>query len=269
LFYAVKANLTREQLRTMREGGVVRIQPGIESLSSRVLGLMRKGVRASQNVNFLRWSRFYGIGVAWNLIYGFPKESADDCRQQADLIPNLVHLDPPAGAGRIWMERFSPIFEDRASFPARWTAPEKKLSYVYPPRVDLSKLAYVFDYELEDTLPETDFDELRAAVSAWKSAYSDGRQPSLTLHRAPDFIQIIDRRQAETVSVHTFEGDLARLYGELMDKPRSPRMLTESGELPYGAAEIEDALDEFVARGLMMRDGNLFLSLALPASPWR
>jgi len=28
--------------------------------------------------------------------------------------------------------------------------------------------------------------------------------------------------------------------------------------------EVTEALDEFVARGLMMRDRNLFLSLALP-----
>lgn len=41
IFYEVKANLTREQLRTMRRAGVVSIQPGIESLSSHVLQLMR------------------------------------------------------------------------------------------------------------------------------------------------------------------------------------------------------------------------------------
>jgi ribosomal peptide maturation radical SAM protein 1 len=269
MFYAVKANMTREQLRTMRDGGVLRIQPGIESLSSRVLGLMRKGVRAAQNVNFLRWARFYGIGVAWNLIYGFPKESADDCREQVELIPKLVHLDPPAGAGRIWMERFSPIFEDRASFPAKWTAPEKRLQYVYPPYVDLTQLAYVFDYVLEDALPESEFDELRKAVAAWNDANADGAQPSLTLHRASDFVQIIDRRDVDTVAVHTFEGDLAALYDQVMEKPKSARMIAEQGCLPHRAEEIEDAMDEFVARGLMMRDGNLFLSLALPASPWR
>jgi len=50
IFYEVKANLSREQLRLMAQAGVTHIQPGIESLSSNVLLLMRKGVRAIQNV---------------------------------------------------------------------------------------------------------------------------------------------------------------------------------------------------------------------------
>ncbi|MFD0517915.1 radical SAM protein [Paractinoplanes durhamensis] len=43
LFYEVKANLGRAQLRLLAQAGVRRLQPGLESLSTRVLGLMRKG----------------------------------------------------------------------------------------------------------------------------------------------------------------------------------------------------------------------------------
>jgi hypothetical protein len=53
MFYEVKANLTREHLRLMSRAGVTLCQPGLESLSSHVLHLMRKGVRAAQNVNVL------------------------------------------------------------------------------------------------------------------------------------------------------------------------------------------------------------------------
>ena len=42
-------------------GGVTQLQPGIESLSSNVLRLMRKGVRAIQNVNLLRWAHYYDL----------------------------------------------------------------------------------------------------------------------------------------------------------------------------------------------------------------
>ena len=266
IFFAVKANMTREQLRRLRDGGVRRIQPGIESLSSHVLDLMRKGVRASQNVNFLRWARFYGIEVAWNMIFGFPKETLDDCSEQTSLLSKLLHLDPPAAASRIWMERFSPIFEDRATFPAKSVAPERELQFIYPRDFDLSQLAYVFDYELEDTLPDSAFEGIIKAVETWKEADAREVRPSLTLHRAPDFIQIVDGRDPEMVSVHTFEGALAKLYEAVMEKPHSAKMVVESTGLPQGVAEVEDALNEFVARDLMMRDGQLFLSLALPAS---
>lgn len=71
IFYEVKANLTRAQLKVLAAAGVTNLQPGIESLSSHVLRLMDKGVRAVQNVNLLRWARYYGIGVGWNILWGF------------------------------------------------------------------------------------------------------------------------------------------------------------------------------------------------------
>src|SRR3954454_4277677 len=43
LFFEVKANPRRDQLATLRAGGTSAIQPGIESLSTQVLKVMRKG----------------------------------------------------------------------------------------------------------------------------------------------------------------------------------------------------------------------------------
>ena len=46
LFYETKANLTLQQVRRLREAGVWRIQPGIESFSDEALRLMKKGCTA-------------------------------------------------------------------------------------------------------------------------------------------------------------------------------------------------------------------------------
>ena len=78
LFYETKANLTKEQVKLLRDAGVLAIQPGVESLSTHVLQLMRKGVTALQNIQLLKWCRQYGVTVAWNLLYGFPGETAAD-----------------------------------------------------------------------------------------------------------------------------------------------------------------------------------------------
>src|SRR5581483_3803198 len=67
LFYETKANLRREQIRLLREAGVTRIQPGIESLSTAVLRLMRKGVTAVQNIQLLRWCAEYMVEPYWSL----------------------------------------------------------------------------------------------------------------------------------------------------------------------------------------------------------
>jgi ribosomal peptide maturation radical SAM protein 1 len=63
LFYELKANVTREQVRLLRAAGVDRIQPGLESLSTPILRLMKKGVTALQNVRLLKWAAQYGLRV--------------------------------------------------------------------------------------------------------------------------------------------------------------------------------------------------------------
>ena len=95
---------------------------------------------------------YYEIDLIWNFLWGFPGETVEDYDQQAELIPAIVHLEPPdVGGMRIWMERFSPIYFDREAFPAKNIRPELSYFYVYPERFDMEKVAYFFDYELENT----------------------------------------------------------------------------------------------------------------------
>jgi hypothetical protein len=266
VFYEVKANLSRQQLCSMRKSGLCQIQPGIESLSSHVLALMRKGVRASTNVNLLKWACYYGLDVGWNIIWGFPGEQVEDYDDMAALLPNLVHLQPPAGANRIWMERFSPIFSDTEAFPSVWRRPETSYRYVYPEGVDLEQAAYFFEYKLEGTLPESAYLETAKRVDEWIQAWSGETRPSLALWAAPGFIQIDDHRHPDNIGTYTFSDPLASIYRACEEAPIAAHMLKERLALDHDLEEVEAALEEFRVRGLMMRDGNLFLSLAVPAT---
>src|SRR5262249_45381988 len=108
LFFEVKANLTRSQIRLLRAAGIQRIQPGLESLSSHVLTLMRKGTTMLVNAQLLKWAHYYGISVFWEIIPGFPGETEQDYQEQIELTPSLSPLPPPQGVGPVWLERFSP-----------------------------------------------------------------------------------------------------------------------------------------------------------------
>src|SRR5947209_12986231 len=92
LFYETKANLTKEQLLSMKAAGIVALQPGIESLSTYVLGLMRKGTTALQNIQMLKWCKEIGIVPHWNVLYGFPGERPSDYLEMAHLMGALHHL---------------------------------------------------------------------------------------------------------------------------------------------------------------------------------
>jgi ribosomal peptide maturation radical SAM protein 1 len=264
LFYEMKANLDRRQIEMLVQAGVREIQPGIESLSSRVLRLMDKGSKSATNVNLLRWGTHHEMNIHWNVLCGFPGETTDDYASQADLAARIVHLQPPIGSGLLVMERFSPMFTDRERFPMRVLRPEPAYALIYPPTYDLLELAYYFEYEFVDHLPSEAFAPLHAVIDRWKEAWRAAPQPTLELWRTPDVIHIEDRRDPDTPIDFSFEGDLLDLYLACFDGPRSVRRLAEEAETRYSRARLDAALDGFTEHGLMMRDGNLCLSLALP-----
>jgi ribosomal peptide maturation radical SAM protein 1 len=265
MFYEVKANLTRDQVRLMAQGGVVRIQPGIESLSSHVLHLMRKGVTAAQNVNLLRWAQYYGIEVAWNILWGFPGETEEDYAEQAAALSDLVHLKPPAGAARIWMERFSPLFQEAEAFRHTRRAPEASYGYVYPDSVDLEQAAYFFEYELADALPDAAYVDIRQGVRAWNERWKADQPPVLTYWSAPGFLQIYDGRHPGQEGTYTFEGLLADIYLACVDRPRTASAVSDRLGPDVPADVVREVFTEYRRRGLMFLDGSLALSLALPA----
>lgn len=269
IFYEVKANLTRSQVKTLALGGVTGLQPGIESLSSRVLRLMDKGVRAAQNVNLLRWARYYGIEVAWNILWGFPGETELDYAEQAAVVPHLAHLRPPASVGPVVLERFSPMYAQPDRFPVRYRRPEASHRYVYPAAVDLDRVAYFFDYELTDALPASAYAALDKAVGDWSAAWAGGESPVLTYQSAPGLVRIVDGRHCGSEGAYTFRGTLADIYLACVDRPTTAEAVRRRLGLTSAAEDIEHVFTEFQERGLMFLDGNLALSLALPATPGR
>ncbi|NUT99071.1 MAG: RiPP maturation radical SAM protein 1 [Saccharothrix sp.] len=268
-FYEVKANLSRTQLRVLAAAGVTRMQPGIESLSTSVLRLMDKGVRAAQNVNLLKWARYYGISVGWNVLWGFPGETAEDYARQADLVPHLVHLQPPASAARVWLERFSPMFTQPERFRTRRRVPEPSYRHVYPSTVDLERIAYVFEYEFEDALPPAAYTPLTEAVAAWRRRWEEATPPALVYRSAPGYLEIYDLRHPGREGTYTFRDTLADIYLACTERPTTAAAVRNRLDLDLPVRAIEDAFEQFQERGLMFLDDNLALSLALPATPGR
>ncbi|HEV7899118.1 MAG TPA: RiPP maturation radical SAM C-methyltransferase [Planosporangium sp.] len=265
IFYEVKANLTRAQLKLLARGGVTHLQPGLESLSSDVLRLMDKGVRAAQNVNLLRWARYYGIDVAWNILWGFPGETARVYAEQAAVVAHLAHLQPPSSADRIWLERFSPLYTRPERFRLRSRRPERSYRYVYPDSIDLDRVAYFFEYELDDALPDSAYEGLRRAVAEWSQAWRSDHRPVLTYWSAPGFLQIYDGRYQGREGTYTFQDTLADIYLACGDRPTTASAVRDKLRLDLPVSAVEDVFGEFQQRGLMFLDDSLAVALALPA----
>jgi ribosomal peptide maturation radical SAM protein 1 len=262
IFYEVKSNLTPEQIGALARAGVRRIQPGIESLSTPVLKLMRKGVRGIQNVNLLRWCRFHGIRVSWNLLWGFPGESAEHYAEQAALLPKLLHLQPPDGCGRLWMERFSPLYTQRELLGVSDIRPSASYHHVYPNTVDLAQAAYFFDYAVQGALPDETFEPIAEALGHWRAEAQRQPRPHLGCQQAPGYVRITDRRRPDRAGCYELEGELAQLFQACLDRPRS--VASVARDTGIAAERVQDALQAFVERDLMMLEGNLALALPVP-----
>lgn len=272
-FYEVKANLTRADLRTMYRGGVRRIQPGIESMSTRILGLMKKGATMLDNVRLLKWALYYGIRVNWNLLWGFPGERADDYRGQLTILRQLSHLEAPSRFARIWLERFSPYFADKGSFPIREVRPEASYAFVYPSGVALEKIAYFFDYSMDETVAEGELCTSGEWVAEWQRRWSASTPTdSLTYARTPDAVTVEDRRSRERSITHTLPGPLGVAYEYCNETARSSRdvlaLLSQSpGKEKLTLGGVRRALDGLCDLGLMLVENDHYLGLALPCNP--
>ncbi len=151
LFYETKANLSHAQVRALAQAGVAEIQPGIEAMSDHVLELMRKGTVAVRNVQLLKWCREFGVGADWNLLYGFPDETADDYAETLDVLRSIPHLQSPTAVGPIRLDRFSPFHEDAAGFGMERVRPLDAYRHLYPVAPDtLNDIACYFDFDYAD-----------------------------------------------------------------------------------------------------------------------
>lgn len=262
LFYALKANLRKDQLRALRDAGISKIQPGIESLSDDVLRRMRKGETALQNIQLLKWCRELGLKTAWNLIWGFPGEPAEEYERMAALLPLLTHLTPPQSAKSIRLDRFSPNFEQSPALGFEGIEPCPAYRHIYPfPEDSLRNLAYHFAFRYPDgrdvgayTAP------LEREIERWQTVHRDS---GLFCADRGGELWIWDLRPGAAEALTVLTG-LERTLYLACDSVRGLRRLAEETAAPAG--EIEERLEPLLEWGLMIRHGDRLLSLAVAAS---
>ncbi|MEV5650996.1 RiPP maturation radical SAM C-methyltransferase [Nocardia sp. NPDC052254] len=261
LHYEIKANITAEQAATMRAARVWSVQPGIESLVDDALRRMDKGIGGARNVRALRDLESEGITVGWNWLYGFPGERVDDYRNVIEQIPALAHLQPPGGTSRIFLERFSPNFDDPAiGFTERLPAERYQLVYDLDRRV-LADLVYEFDTP-DHGITQEQVAPLDAAIAEWQAQYP---QSSLLRREVDGMLIIRDRRFGWAARDHVFTDPRERETWVELEHGRTisglHRSLAAAG-FSWDAAELAQWLATQLEYGLVFTEGGRWLALA-------
>lgn len=266
IFYEVKANLKPRQLKQLAAGGVRSVQPGIESLSTRVLALMNKGVTGIANVRFLKWARYYGMNVDWHILRGFPGEQDADYEAQLETMALIGHLQPPsAKSHRLRLDRFSPNLRRAGEIGFDNVRPSASYGHVYPREMEIPKIAYSFDYDVHSTLAPLLIAAVDACISLWRSRWTT-RRPFLDYLRAAEHITIMDGRGSSS-RTHEFDGLAARIYeacGTSYATPHKLCTLLRGEDQDIDQEQVHECLGTFVELGLMLTEGDKHLALALP-----
>lgn len=271
LFYEMKANVRKEQVRQLRDAGITTVQPGIESFSDSVLSLMRKGARGLQNIQLLKWCRELGVVPRWNILWGFPGESPAEYARMAELIPLLTHLQPPGAAAQIRLDRFSPNFEKAEQYGLTDVEPYPAYHYVYPlAPAAVANLAYFFTYNYRTPQDVAGYTRpVAAQVAAWQANH---RRSELFAQDLDERLLICDLRPAARARLTALTGLQRSLYlacdsAQTVTQLQSAATTRMGREVP--AAEVEESLRPLTERGLMIREGSACLSLAILMGEYR
>lgn len=272
VFMETKSNLSKRQIQSLARGGVKCMQPGIESLSAAQLKEMDKGVSPLQNIQCLKWSRYYNIDISWNILLGFPQETNDDYRRQISLLPSLFHLQPPESATKLWLERFSPYFMRPNDYGIRLTGPGLAYEYVYDARtIDLNKIAYDFEYEIDWKVDSALYEELVKLVGQWKARYFSVNRPFLFYAKAMSYLTVYDGRGDQPVS-ERFDWPAAGIIEGCNETPQTMdqiRRYVEYRPRSGGGTgmSLEDQVADLLDKRLLVEDKGRYLTIALPVNP--
>lgn len=273
IFFEVKANLKRREVEKLSAAGIRWIQPGIETLDTRLLKLMAKGTTSAHNVLLLKWCRQNGVRVSWSIIWGFPGESDSWYEEMAPWLEALHHLQP-GNLVRLRYQRYSP-YHQRAEQYGLKLMPAAPFRHVYPLNdQDLSDMVYFFEDVSDD-----DIDGQRAARDlqhrpgleavvrareAWLQVWRYSPElPMLSMYHCGDILVVKDTRSAAAAKTHHMTGlvrEILLAADEGILEMRARERFEQAG---FEIGAIEAAIEKLVTAKLMLRLDSRLIGLPL------
>jgi ribosomal peptide maturation radical SAM protein 1 len=272
LFYEVKADLSEEEVETLARARVKTIQPGIESLATSTLKLMKKGTTVFQNIFLLKNCISHGIHPEWNLLIGFPGEGDDVYKKYVRDLPLLTHLAPPSGVFPVRFDRYSPYFM-RAEEYGLDLQPTDYYELIYPfGKESLRNLAYYFtdlnfgaQYFL---LMAKWIGKIREKHRVWETLWSSDSQalrPQLHFKENGESNVVYDSRAGKAIE-HRLDEPEAQALRLMHSRAKRLSDLTAGlSHIPGFDAERSVALLQ--EKGLIFQENDKYMSLVIPREP--
>ena len=264
LFCEIKSSVSEEEIVRLTKAGFYWVQAGIESFSDRILKLMNKGVTAIRQVQTMKHCRAHNVAVMWYVLVGTPGETEEMCEEVNEVLPKIMHLDPPGTVAHVMYLRHSDYMENPGDdVPA--LRPDRGYDYVYPNESFIRKTAHLFAPADEDELRKyydyrrigPAYERLYDLTEIWRS------EPCvLFMKDKGDVIKIMDTRMIADQLFSHFDGvdaDVLRLCRNV----RNEEGLIHDLMGKYSEKETRDSLVRLTDQSLLLKIGGEYLTLAV------
>ena len=245
------------------------VQVGIEALSTGLLQKMNKGTTAIQNLEIMKNCEAPDVpNLTSNLITQFPGSDERDVEETLRTLPFALPFRP-LKATPFWLGYGSPVWRLPEAFGIRKVRNHPFYRYLFPGEI-LSQLQLLLQgYEGGLKEQRRLWGKVHKALRAWRAAYdglhsASNRDPILSYQEGGTYLIIRERGLNGEDRTHRLRGTSREMY-LYCEKSRSLFEIVE--RFPgFGQEKMLPFLNMMVDKRLMFREGESFLSLAVPLS---
>ncbi len=267
LFAEIRATTSLDELLAMGAAGVAEVQVGIEALSTRLLRKLNKGTTAIQNVEIMKNCEARNVpDLTSNLITHFPGSDEADVEETLRTLQFTLPFRP-LKATPFWLGYGSPVWRHPEAFGIRKVRNHPFYRYLFP-RELLSQLHLILQgYEGGMKNQQRLWGRVTRVLKSWRTTYDDlhsasARDPILSYQDGETFLIIRERRRNADDMTHRLRGSSRQIF-LFCERNRSLSEIVE--RFPgFGQEKILPFLNMMVGKKLMFREGERFLSLAVP-----
>ncbi|MGP8329876.1 MAG: RiPP maturation radical SAM C-methyltransferase [Methanosarcinaceae archaeon] len=257
--------MTRSDYRKLNQYRLA-ILVGIESLCTRHLKKMNKGVTAIQNIEALKFCEEYNVICAYSILQGYPNEDVDDFEDNAKAIKYILHLPPPFDMETLRLSYNSMIFKNPKKYGIKAIVFRQEEKIRYPPSILKTFKPFFYDFIPEKPRKHTE-EDWKELIRHWRNTYYKPLQemhlklhPLLFFQESKKFINIVDER-GQYLRKHTLFGREKELY-LFCDRIRTKKEIyAKFPDFPKN--KIEDFTTRMDHLKLMFIEDQKALSLAV------
>ena len=267
IFTELRANTPSSLLPKMRQAGVDTVQIGIESLSSRLLQKMNKGVRAIDNLNIMKHCEAAGIVCASNLMLHFPSSDEQDITETIGML-EFCRWYRPLKSVSFWLGLQSPVYRFPMCFHIRSTFNHPNLKKLFPAPMANAMRFIIQGYRGDRKRQRQLWRPVEIKMRRWDDEYAamqrqTGGRPALMFREGNRFLIIDQHFPNKPVVKHRLTGTSATIYRYCNVPRRLEQIIGLSAS--HRPEQIQSFLSAMVDKRLMVEEKNCYLSLAVPA----